>query len=376
MFRFVGLFLFCFLQQLQAQVTFIISDLPASTSKPIRLFAAGTFNQWNPADSLYAFHLNARSEYELVCSDTGMIELKITQGNWESAEGTQDGKVIPNRKYRVKNKDVINLKIAGWERSSTNKSTALSNVQELKSFQNYPNGLPKRKIWVCLPESYSQSETLRYPVIYMQDGQNLFDDSTSYSGEWGLDEYLKSLGQNTFNEAIIIGIEHSSNRTLEYTPWQPDSMKGGEGFRYVDFITHQVKPYVDSVFRTLPEAKYTCIGGSSLGGLISLTAALQSPHVFGRAMVFSPAIWINHDSLITWVKTLNLENGPALYFCAGDSESRTMLLYVEELIPILQKRGLKAERIFYRKVEGGRHSESTWKDEFSKAWNWISNQYD
>jgi S-formylglutathione hydrolase FrmB len=70
-----------------------------------------------------------------------------------------------------------------------------------------------------------------------------------------------------------------------------------------------------------------------------------------------------------------LENGPAIYFCAGDSESRTMLLYVEELIPILQKSGLNSERIFYRKVEGGKHSEATWKEEFNEAWNWISNQY-
>ena len=157
-------------------------------------------------------------------------------------------------------------------------------------------------IWLYLPPDYATS-TKRYPVIYMQDGQNLFDNKTSFSGEWEVDETLNKLHSEGDYGAIVVGIDNGGNKRLdEYSPWKNSSYGGGEGDAYIDFIVQSLKPYIDTNYRTLSAPEYTCIFGSSLGALIATYAAIKYPGIFGKAGAFSPAYWFNISNFVSYIQ--------------------------------------------------------------------------
>ncbi len=137
------------------------------------------------------------------------------------------------------------------------------------------------------PPNYSSGK--RFPVIYMHDGQNLFDSASSFSGEWKVDEILDSLYKYHNFSCIVVGIYNGENqRSNELSPWHNDSLNvGGDGDKYAKFIVKTLKPFIDSHYRTLIDRENTVIMGSSMGGLMSLYLALQYPEVFGKAAIFS-----------------------------------------------------------------------------------------
>ena len=167
-----------------------------------------------------------------------------------------------------------------------------------------------KTIWVYLPKNYENSEKA-YPVIYMHDAQNLFDDKTSYVGEWKVDEYLDSITQN---ESIVIGIEHGNEKRIdELTPYEHEKYGGGQGDAYITFIKNTLKPHVDIAYRTKPEAENTTIFGASLGGLISFYAVIKYPETFGKAGVFSPSFWFS-EKIYDLVKSVNIPTTSKFYF--------------------------------------------------------------
>ena len=173
-------------------------------------------------------------------------------------------------------------------------STATESVSLLACDFDIPQLERTRRVWVYLPPGYRvPGDTTRYPVLYMHDGQNVFDAATSYVGEWGVDETLDSLAATGARVGIVVAVDHGVERRLdEYSPWRNDAHDaGGEGDAYVDFLATTLKPFIDERYRTMPEREATGVAGSSMGGLISLYAALRYPEVFGRVGVFSPAFW-------------------------------------------------------------------------------------
>ena len=156
-----------------------------------------------------------------------------------------------------------------------------------------------RRIWIYLPADYATSQK-HYPVLYMHDGQNLFDEATTaYGNEWGVDEILDSLTAKGKPGCIVVGIDNGgAARMSEYNPYE-FTWRGGsttekflpQGNQYCSFLATTLKPFIDKKFRTLPAKENTLIAGSSMGGLISYYAALNYPQVFGKAGVFSPAFW-------------------------------------------------------------------------------------
>ncbi|HEX9826573.1 MAG TPA: alpha/beta hydrolase-fold protein, partial [Flavobacteriaceae bacterium] len=168
----------------------------------------------------------------------------------------------------------------------------------------------EKKIWVYLPKGYETSKN-PYPVIYMHDAQNLFDEKTSFVGEWKIDEYLDSIHEN---QSIIIGIEHGNEKRIdELTPFVTEKYGGGKGNLYLDFIVQNLKPKIDNTYNTLKDAKHTAIFGSSLGGLISLYAVIKYPETFGKAGVFSPATWINKIEMFDFVKDNTIDADKKIY---------------------------------------------------------------
>ena len=224
-----------------------------------------------------------------------------------------------------------------------------------------------KKIWVYLPKSYDSSEK-KYPVIYMHDGQNLFDRQTSFVGEWQVDESLDSIKEP---EAIIVGIEHGGDKRIdELTPFSHEKYGGGKADAYLNFIVDELKPIVDSTYRTLPSYENTGIFGSSLGGLVSFYAALKYPDTFGMAGVYSPSFWFN-DKIYAIAENANLNTNTKFYFLAGKAESEEMLPDLKKMISLLTEKGLKSENFKVEYVEGGEHNEAMWSESFPASYLWL-----
>lgn len=224
----------------------------------------------------------------------------------------------------------------------------------------------KKKIWLYLPEDYGKSRK-KYPVIYMHDAQNLFDQNTSFAGEWGVDETLDSLKA----KVIVVGIEHGNEKRLdELTPFPNEKHGGGKGDAYLEFIVKTLKPHIDSNYRTKTKAKNTIILGSSLGGLISYYAVLKYPEVFGKAGVFSPSFWFSDKIYEMTEKSDKIK--AKIYFLFGDKESDGMLTEIKKMEVLLDRNRcycLHLDKSVL--VEGGEHNEKLWREGFADAIKWL-----
>ena len=203
----------------------------------------------------------------------------------------------------------------------------------------------------------------------MHDGQNLFNEATSYAGEWGVDESMDSLRK----KSIIVGIDNGQQmRMNEYNPYDHPKYGKGEGKKYVEFIAKTLKPYIDKKYRTKKDASNTMISGSSMGGLISLYAVIKYPCVFGKAGVFSPAFWVA-NSLRTDIATLvkpSTHKHLRIYFYAGEMENKDM---VKDMLYYFERmRKLGGSKMLVRINADGKHDEPTWRAEFPAFYNWIN----
>lgn len=216
-----------------------------------------------------------------------------------------------------------------------------------------------RDILVYLPASYGTG-TRRYPVIYMHDGQNLFDPRTSFSGEWGVDHALVAL-DDCESEAIVVGIPNGGARRLdEYSPFPDDHHGGGDGDAYLAYITDTIKPLVDADFRTLPDRAHTGMLGASMGGLISLFAFFERPEVFGFAGIMSPSLWFAEGAIFRYLEASPRVQG-RLVLDVGTAESPIMLHYARVLRDLLVAKGYAPGReLRYEEIAGAGHNEAAW----------------
>jgi predicted alpha/beta superfamily hydrolase len=261
------------------------------------------------------------------------------------------------------------IDIQGWSEAKPRiiPHTMSSNVQILDSAFYIPQLDRHRRIWIYLPKNYSHSK-MHYPVLYMHDGQNLFDEATSFAGEWGIDEALDSAKK----QCIVVGIDNDGARRMnEYNPFDHEKFGKGEGDLYVQFIAKTLKPYIDKHFRTKADPANTLIAGSSMGGLISMYAVMKYPKVFGRAGVFSPAFWVAPQlktDIEKMVKASTHKN-VRIYFYAGEQEGNQMV--VDMLYMFERMRKLGSSKMKVKINAEGKHNEPTWRHEFPDFYNWI-----
>lgn len=354
----------------QYQVSFIVKRLPSYNKLSDKIYLVGSFNNWNPKDEKLVMK-KVQNTYGITIElAKGMYEYKFTEGGWDKAESGNNGFPTGNRKIVVNSDTVINVEIEHWADHFPKKervSTASKNVHILDSSFYIPQLDRYRRIWIYLPENYQASKKM-YPVLYMQDGQNVFDDATSGFGEWGVDEALDSLGAK-HKEIIVVAIDNGGDKRLnEYSPYDMEKYGKGEGDQYVDFLVQTLKPFIDKHYRTKKDERNTFVAGSSMGGLISFYAILKYPEVFGGAGTFSPAFWITPQ-----LKNIDPQKAKKvkgkIYFYAGGQESETMvpdMLYVFEQM----KKYSKAKMQTVIRAEG-KHNEPTWRDEFPLFYQWI-----
>jgi len=223
-----------------------------------------------------------------------------------------------------------------------------------------------RDILVYTPGSYARGTT-RYPVIYMHDGQNLFDPATSFAGDWGLKAAL-ARGSRRGVETMIVAVPNMGTARIdEYTPFTDANAGGGLGDRYLDFLIDSVKPLVDERFRTLPDRAHTGIAGSSLGGLISLYAYLDRPDVFGFVAALSPALWFSHGAILELAERAPKIPG-RIYLDVGLREGARHVAFARRLRDTLIAKGYApGQELQFVEDTQGQHHESAWGRRFRKA---------
>lgn len=250
-------------------------------------------------------------------------------------------------------------------------STAGPGVHVLAQRLAMPGLGRERTLRLYLPPSYESSPSKRYPVIYMHDGQNLFDDATSYAGEWGVDETLDEFARTRGFEAIVVGIDNGGvERNHELSPWANPKFAPAQGEQYMDFVVGTVKPYVDAHYRTLQGRANTAIAGSSMGGLISHYALLRYPQVFGKAAIFSPSYWFSGE---VYAQT-TAHPWPAdtrVWFYIGGREGDESVPDVRRMLALVAAPAQAAPDVSLHIDPDAQHNERAWRAEFPRAVAWL-----
>jgi len=350
----------------------IVSKVHSDSLPVLRLFLAGNFNGWNAADTLWQLRPDGHGSYAISKElPKGPYQFKVTRGSWQAVECTAAGKPIDNRVLTVNSDTTLVLDIAAWQDSFApveKQHTASPQVHITSEKFDMPQLGRQRRVWIYLPAGYATSKR-KYPVIYMHDGQNLFDAYTSGYGEWGIDEILDKMPEK--EESIIVGIDHGGEyRITEYDPY--DSKYGkGRGNDYVYFLAKTLKPYIDGHYRTKTDARHTTIAGSSMGGLISMYAVLKYPQVFGNAGIFSPAFWIAAPDIYKYAQQQKLPAYARFYFVCGDAESDSMVADMQKMVDIIRAKGKGPDKTPVVIVKGAIHNEKQWNGDFPGFYAWL-----
>jgi enterochelin esterase-like enzyme len=223
----------------------------------------------------------------------------------------------------------------------------------------------QRDLIVYLPPGYDAQPQRHFPVLYLHDGQNLFDGATSFIP--GMDWHVGQTADQCIHEGrveplIIVGIYNVGKQRLgEYTPTRAPRLGGGRANRYAKFLLDEVRPFVKRQYRVREGAESTGIGGSSLGGLVSLYLGLRQPQIFGKIAALSPSVWWNGRVILRSASAAPVQPLPRIWLDIGTREGPRIVDDVERFRDILLAKGWRAERdLHYERVEGAEHNEAAW----------------
>jgi predicted alpha/beta superfamily hydrolase len=234
----------------------------------------------------------------------------------------------------------------------------------------------ERDIFVYLPAAYLQEPERRFPVFYLHDGQNLFDGRMSYvvNRTWRATTTTDALTQlGEIEPVILVGVANTGVRRMaEYTPTRDPRLGGGEGRSYGRLLVDDLKPLIDATFRTKPDCASTALGGSSLGGLITLALGFEYPGVFGKLAVLSPSVWWDRRSVLELVNQVRVKPALRLWLDMGTAEGLRHLRDCDLLHRRLQLRGWRdGIDLSYMRVPGGLHDEDAWAARFDKVLRFL-----
>lgn len=228
-------------------------------------------------------------------------------------------------------------------------------------------GTRPRKLYICLPESYEEDETRRYPVMYMFDGHNIFfDEDATYGKSWGMADYM----EQSQKDLIIVGVEcnHEGNgRLQEYSPFNFENATLGKikarGSGYMNWLVRTLKPMIDKRFRTLPDRTNTIIAGSSMGGLMALYGATAYNHIFQRAACLSPSLWVSPGKVLEMIARAHIRRDTCIYMDYGSEEMFNHASNAEALISTSHLLLTKRVNLAFRIIPGGTHCEASWEQQ-------------
>lgn len=312
---------------------------------------------WNPSKIKMSKENSNRWTYTLKLEKQTTLEYKFTKGSWNNEAVGADGLKRPNIITTVTSDTTIKHTICCW-----GKFTSMEFKGQITGKVEYIRNLGEgeilpRDIIVLLPHDYDKNN-LRYPVLYMHDGQNIFDPSTvGFGVDWQVDEALDSLNrQGVVKDMIVVGINNSVNRSAEYS-------HSPLGSAYMKFVTQKLKPLIDSLYRTKPQREFTWTAGSSMGGLISFMLLWEYNDIFSVAGSFSPAFKIAQFDYITIVKkTAEPKRDFKLYIDNGGVGLDARLQPgIDQMIQLLEELGYKRDSDFYVTIDPeADHNEAAW----------------
>lgn len=278
------------------------ADVPEGVS----IFLAGSLpsmGPWKP-DGLQLVRAEDSNEWKgtLKAKLGDVLLYKCTQGSWGTVEKTAQGNDVPNRVLRIVENTTVEITVDAWSKTAVKRSTVTGNIDILEIHDD--SIAATRRVQVWRPNDYMTSRD-RYSVLYLLDGQNVFDSATAAFGvEWQVDESADSLiARNEIPPILIVAVDNSQERMHEYV-----RDKVGLPMKHLEWIIQMVKPEVDRRYRTLPDPANTTLGGSSLGGLFALEAFLTKAEIFGNAICMSPSLAWDEERLLRSIEKEGIEN--------------------------------------------------------------------
>src|ERR687888_2157990 len=221
----------------------------------------------------------------------------------------------------------------------------------------------KRPLLVYVPPGYQARGARRYPVLYMQDGQNLFDKATSVGEEWGVDETAQSLIESgQIEPLIIVAIYNTGEQRIdEYTPTKVEGKGGGSADLYGRMLVEELKPFIDRKYKTLPSAASTGLAGSSLSAVLTLHLGVKYPTAFNRLAALSPSVWWDNRTIVREYDALAAKLPLRIWLDVGSEEGAEVLADVRALRDTLLNKGWVVDHdLRYTEAEGGAHNEQSW----------------
>lgn len=241
------------------------------------------------------------------------------------------------------------------------------NAPRLIKHEQFPSRYLRnqRDLIVYLPPGYNNQPLRRFPVLYLHDGQNLFDGATSFipGMDWQVGQTADQfISEGRVERLIIVGIYNAGKQRLgEYTPTRMPRLGGGRANRYAKFLLEEVRPLVKSEYRVLDGAENTGIGGSSLGGLVSLYLGLRQPQVFGKIAALSPSVWWNERVILRFTAAAPVQPLPRIWLDIGTREGPRIVEDVERFREVLIRKGWQPGlNLHFERVEGAEHNEAAW----------------
>jgi predicted alpha/beta superfamily hydrolase len=365
-----------------AMLTFKV-HVPESTPPDASVFVAGNVDMLGPWDpgkielGRIGEHLYAIT---LVLPVGTELRYKFTRGSWETVEKGPNFEEIADREHTVVGDEDVAVWIDGW-RDFAPRREVHTVVGDLRTHFDFPATKlgNTRTILVYLPAGYDEEPERRYPVLYMQDGQNLFDAATAYIGvEWSVDETLtRMIASGNVEPLIVVGISNTADRAFEYAPAADRARGGGGANLYADFVVHDLKPFIDRTYRTKPGREHTGVMGSSLGGLVSLFLAWEHPEVFSKVGAMSTSYGWAEGQILSYIEGRPAPVGVRVWLDMGTAEDQTdrnadgvpdIIERHRAMRDVLMEKGLSIPRTLrYVEDEGGVHNERAWAARFPRA---------
>ena len=338
-------------------VKVITKNLPDSSE----IFITGndtTLGNWEPGKIKLIMLNDSTWERVFKFQKGEELEFKITRGSW-SKERLNDDETVPgNTTFTVSNDTTVIFNVNKWSDQFKRKVVVHGQITGKLEYIRGIEGdsLLPRDVIIWLPPGYSKNKDERYPVLYMQDGQNIIDPTTSSLGyDWRVDEVADSLIKlGKIKKIIIVGIYSTSDRGLEYG--------GSKSEAYMNFVVNKLKPIIDKDYRTKPDVKNTAVAGSSLGGTISFMLVWKYPEIFSEAACVSPAFHIDIYDCLKLVRETTEKKSIRLYIDIGGVGLEEKLQPgVDSMLVLLKEKGFKEGKdLEYFKDPNAEHNEQSW----------------
>jgi predicted alpha/beta superfamily hydrolase len=376
------LLVFSFLHS-TAQVTLELKTLPAYTPKDARFSIICAQNDWNAFDTLREFK-NVQNKWQMtISSPKDTFYYKVARFSNNSLEVDANYNAIPNRILLPNSKGKTNITVQNW--ADFEKEHSANNNVWVANDSFYSNNLQyAKKIIIYLPNDYSKMPDKRYPVIYAFQGQNLFDNFTASYKEWRIDEALRAMQKKGDNGCIVVGIADLNNNTLRETnPFYKGFLPSDTSLSaaYARFVSYELKPYIDSLYRTKPSRIFNGIIGADKYAQLALFTGLNYRRYFSKIGVFSP-FFEDKDSMLGLMGKISKTSGTRVYITYGNNDTIMQANLAEDLNDSLKSNGKGAANTtgslvdvkLVSKVQG-QHNETFWGAEFIPCYEWLFDGY-